>query len=350
MLLGAYYYPWYGKAAYPIAGGGDWESGFTNQPVLGRYDNRDSGVIKKHLEWAREAGVDFLLMNWVNPESQKDITLRDHVLPYLSDSGVKFCIHYDSSVALNHLKPTAKPSYNFNERFAFEKTKGDKFLEDIKYLSDTYFNHPQYLKINGLPVMVIYNVSAFRNNVSYFDKLPPLFLIADVVYWSGLKFSGKSLSFLWQTAPKDSLKVIMRALKRIFPKSYEKDFKMSEYFKGITGYNLYNTNRSTNFLENVNKLYAKFRNYALSQNLHFFPSLLPGYDDRKLNGLERPILPRGDGKFYREFWEIARKNLDPEIKMALLTSFNEWHEGTEIEPSEEYGKKYLELTKQEKYE
>lgn len=348
MILGAYYYPWYGKAAYPISGGGDWESGHTNKPILGRYNNRDEQVIKRHLDWAKEAGIDFLLINWVNPDSQKDITLKNHILPLLSRSDIKFCIHYDSSVALNHFKPESKPSYDFNEKFAFDKTKGDKFLDDINYLTENYFGHPNYLKIDGLPFMAVYNVSAFRNNISYFEKLPEIFLVADVVYWSGLKLSERSVSFLWNNAPKDSLRVIGRALKRIFPKSYESDFKLSRYFKAITGYNLYNANRANRFLKNVEELYKKFNNYAKSQNLCFIPNLLPGYDDRELNGRDRPTLSRGDGRFYREFWEIARKYLDPKIKMALITSFNEWHEGTEIEPSKEYEKKYLELTKLEK--
>jgi hypothetical protein len=71
---------------------------------------------------------------------------------------------------------------------------------------------------------------------------------------------------------------------------------------------------------------------------------MPGYNDRNLKGLNRPILERKSGEFYKRFWQIANKYLDPPLKMALITTFNEWHEGTEIEPSREYRKKYLELT------
>ena len=31
--------------------------------------------------------------------------------------------------------------------------------------------------------------------------------------------------------------------------------------------------------------------------------------------------------------------------VLLVTSFNEWHEGTELEPSTEYGEMYLNLTR-----
>jgi len=45
---------------------------------------------------------------------------------------------------------------------------------------------------------------------------------------------------------------------------------------------------------------------------------------------------------YNYTWDIVLK-FKP--RWVLICSWNEWHEGTEIEPSLEYGYKYLNLTK-----
>jgi hypothetical protein len=350
-MLGAYYYLWYGKPTPPILGMGDWRSGYTNHPLLGEYNSRDFEVVNKHFDWANESGINFFAIEWTGLHTWEDITLRDHYLVNQKTSEIKFCIHYDSYFALNKL---ATPlSYNFNDQYSTFKTKGQKFLEDFEYLADNYFQHPQYLKINGKPVVIIYNVSAFRNVSKYFEKLKTniekrnieLFLIADVICWAGVKLSRNNLSFLWRTAPRETLEVFWRAIRRFSPKSYESDFSLSKYFDAITGYNMYAVNRITpDFLKNVDKVYQKFWQYAKKQNLYFIPTIIPGYDDRNLKGLNRPILERKDGEFYKEFWQIAQKYLDPSLKMVLITSFNEWHEGTEIEPSKEYGDCYLKLT------
>ena len=217
-------------------------------------------------------------------------------------------------------------------------------LEDFEYFAETYFNRPEYLKIGGKPVVILYNASAFRNVEKYFEKLPSVFLIADVVCWSGLKLSKKNLAFLWHNPPKEFVKVVYRALRRLSPKSYEKDFSLSEYFSAITVYNLYNANRLENFLSDVYDLYQKFWQYAKNQNLYFIPNVMPGYDDQKQNGLNRPIIDRRGGRFYKDYWDIAQKYLDPGLPIVMLTTFNEWHEGTGIEPSKEYGDKYIKIT------
>jgi len=68
--------------------------------------------------------------------------------------------------------------------------------------------------------------------------------------------------------------------------------------------------------------------------------VIPGYDDTKIRkpGL---AVQRYDAELYRVQWEEAIK-ADP--NWILITSFNEWHEGSEIEPSLEYKQRYLELT------
>jgi hypothetical protein len=353
-MLGVYYYPWYRKPDYPILGGGDWGAGYIDHPVLGEYNSRDFSVISQHLVWVEEAGIDFLAFEWVGPEVWNDIALRDYYLSVSKDSKIKFCIHYDSSLALNRYRSDpVRFSYNFDEKYSADKTKGQKFLEDFEYLADTYFNHPQYLKINNRPVVIIYSVSDFRNVSKYFEQLKidmakrniSLFLVADVVRWAGVRLSKKNLAFLWQTPPQETFKVFSRVMRRFYFKNLEEDVFLSKYFDGIAGYNMYSANRTSDFLKNVDKVYQKFYNYARSHNLCFIPTVIPGYDDRNLSGLNRPILERKEGKFYEDFWAIAKKYLDPKLKMVLITTFNEWHEGTEIEPSKEYGNKYLELTK-----
>src|SRR5439155_7819044 len=71
-------------------------------------------------------------------------------------------------------------------------------------------------------------------------------------------------------------------------------------------------------------------------------TVIPGYDDTKIRkpGLK---VERLDGQVYRVLWEEAIKS-NPD--WILITSWNEWHEGSEIEPSLEFGDKYLTLTKE----
>lgn len=355
-MLGAYYYPWYGKPNSPLLGMGDWQSGFTDLPVLGRYDSCDPVVIKQHIAWAKAAGIDFFITEWLGPGSFADIALKEQYLAAFDSSLFKFCIFYDSSFALNKFRIDSlktQPNFYFKEEYLIGKNKGEKFLQDFEYLADNYFNQPSYFKIDHKPVVVIYNVSAFQNASDYFKKLRnnmakrgvSLFLISDVVYWPGLKISKSGLSMLWKESLQELTKIVWRAIWRFNLKKMKKNLSLGEYFSGITGYNLFNINRTADFFKNADKLFQRFSEYAKKQNLIFIPSVLPGYSDRNLKGLSRPILERENGNFYREFWQIARKYLDPKLKMAFIITFNEWHEGTEIEPSEEYGEKYLELTK-----
>lgn len=356
ILLGAYYYLWWGRPTYPVFGGGIWRtSGSTNQPLLGRYNSREKSVIDKHIEWAKSAGIDFFAVNWNDIESWDDITLKDYYLKNPEASELKFCIFYDSIPALNIYRLNKLPSYDLDSEYKPGKTKGEKLLEDFDYLAENYFSRSNYLKINNRPAVIIYNASGFRNLEKYFDRLKinmekkgiSLFLMADVVCWAGVKVSKNIFSFLWNTPPSETLKVVFRAIRRLSPKTYEKDICLGKYFEAITGYNLFAENRTEDFLKNVNSLYQKFFQYAKSNNLYFIPNIMPGYDDRKLNGFSRPTLERDEGKFYGRFWQTAKKYLDPKLKMVLITSFNEWHEGTEIEPSKEYGLKYLKQTLKE---
>jgi type 1 glutamine amidotransferase len=75
--------------------------------------------------------------------------------------------------------------------------------------------------------------------------------------------------------------------------------------------------------------------YARANGLVWAPSVAPGYiDDRAVPGNTTPTLGRDNGAAYDRQWSNA---LDPAIggdpAWVSVTSFNEWHEGSSIEPA-----------------
>jgi len=69
-------------------------------------------------------------------------------------------------------------------------------------------------------------------------------------------------------------------------------------------------------------------------------TIIPAYDDTKIRtpGIRTD---RFGGEAYRKGWD-AVLSLNPD--WVLITSFNEWHEGSEIEPSVEHGERELRTT------
>ena len=71
-------------------------------------------------------------------------------------------------------------------------------------------------------------------------------------------------------------------------------------------------------------------------------SLGPGYDDRAV--LDRPLKSVRDreyGDVYKAAWkEIATSG----VRIVSIETWNEWHEATEVAPSYEYGRHFLDMT------
>ena len=67
-----------------------------------------------------------------------------------------------------------------------------------------------------------------------------------------------------------------------------------------------------------------------------------GYDDRVTGRpAPRPVTDRWGGETYRALWQEA---IAAAPEYVLITSWNEWHEGSEIEASVEYGSRLLDDT------
>lgn len=72
-------------------------------------------------------------------------------------------------------------------------------------------------------------------------------------------------------------------------------------------------------------------------------TVMPGYDDTRTTRADRFARNRENGNFYRSTWNAA---LASRPDFVIITSFNEWVEGSQIEPSVTYGNLYLDLTRE----
>ncbi|MCW4047496.1 MAG: hypothetical protein NWE99_08060 [Candidatus Bathyarchaeota archaeon] len=97
----------------------------------------------------------------------------------------------------------------------------------------------------------------------------------------------------------------------------------------------------------LSNLYHDASKLAHDYNKPFIATIVPGFNNAVASNYSpeslKSIVDRQSGSTYRRFWQIAK---DSSPDGYAITSFNEWHEGTEIEPSMEYSYQYLNLTRE----
>lgn len=308
--IGAYYYPWYD------ADGRHWSDGYHGKgsgqmPALGEYSSRSKKTIERHITWSEKLGIDHWICSWWGPHSWEDKTLRDYILPELNQAEKatpKFCILYETAGLLG-LDP--EHGIDFDNR-----SNTRKFAEDFAYLARNYFDHPGYQRIDGKPVVYLYLTRTFTGDyaaaitraraVAKAQRFE-LYLVGDEVYWG------------------------------------EPDRKRIAQFDAITSYNMHGPEHfaelsdwSTFVLESEH-VYQSYRETAQTLGVGFIPGILPGFDSRDAGRDHYPIPRRlrpgsDDLSTLAAFYAMSIRQLDPRLKTVAITSFNEWHEGTQLEP------------------
>lgn len=299
----ALYYPWYGTPQKS----GKWlhQDGVeaekksiathAHYPALGAYDSTDPAVIDKHLDQAKSVGIDTLVCSWWGRQDATDKALRALVTA-AAGKGMTVCVMW-------------------------EKLPGNRDAEaataDLNYLMETFGKQAGYLREGDRPVVFALapvcsalsadQWAAVLGNVAA-TSAPGVRIIgegaaqADVLLWDGLQ----SLGFLGRMSERSPT-----VCARIQAETYRVPILLGRAAGRIS-----------------------------------VVTLSPGCDERKANtraGAKTSlVIEREDGGLYRALWDQAIRD-SPD--WVLINSFNQWHAGTEIEPSAEFGEQYLTLTR-----
>ena len=56
----AYYYIWFDPQS--------WDRAKSDYPTLGRYSSDDPAIMRQHIQWAKDAGIDGFIVSWKNTD------------------------------------------------------------------------------------------------------------------------------------------------------------------------------------------------------------------------------------------------------------------------------------------
>lgn len=312
-LVLAFYYPWYGS---PTGPGGKprgnswvhWEgvdtdaktiASSTNYPVLGAYDSHDPTIIAEHCRLAKKAGIDGFIVSWWGNGTFEDQAMRP-VLDGCKAAGLEACIYYEQVP---------------------RKGTPESVAGEIVDLAKKFGSDPAYLTIDregvSRPVFFVYGRAIEQLTIDGWGKVrwilaarssdagaPRPFTIGDNFSDQALKAFDGAHSY----APMGDWNAALK--------------------KGET-------------LEHwTARAMPWWADHPREKGKLSTITVFPGYDDTKVRKPGMKV-DRDDGTLYRTLWDKAIA-ADPD--WILITSFNEWHEGSEIEPSLEHAEKYMDIT------
>lgn len=326
--VGAYIFPgWYrqkGTSDYPYPTfdeQSEWMSAIAKvskpRPVLGFYDDSMPEVNDWHIKWALEAGISWFAFDWYWSAGEKRLarSLEKGFLNARYNEQMQFCINW-----CNH-------GLDYKRTFVFDS---EALEEMIRYCADNYFVRPNYLKIKGRPVFMILDIKPILAACGGADKfqlkvLPRLNAICR-------EHGVGDLFLIWDNNEPNLVADV--PVGDAFT-SYSYHWVLTDSYWTFPGSAPY-----SEIVEGVKPIWQKM----LTKKKPFMVGAQAGWDDSPRT------VPGGQPNWVRTGWtptlfeQMLRNGkalVKPEFPYFMIEAWNEWGEGSHIEPSKQYGFAHL---------
>ena len=311
-----------GHGRYPTGmGETDSQADFSGRkPKLGFYDLRQSGVIQEQIRQAKTGGLAFFSFYWYwDSDTQRE--LYDTAWRFLEADVARSLTYVLAGITISK-KPISLLEWR---------------SRIVPVLVEKYFAHPNYMRIDGRPVFIDFNLRFDNRGTS------------DIAY------------SILRDATKKQLGVEPFLLKRVGKQTnalHLRHFLVQQGFDGLTCFRFPIERPAEPYLVTITRWHRELDSWVSAarnwqgNEVAFVPCGTTAFDARPWYMIgwgpwvktefrkpsDRPFnLPAAPGEFSMHL-QYLRDILDqhPNLthKMAILYAWNEWGEGGTIEPSE----------------
>lgn len=314
-MIGAYYFPgWHTYDRWAVLD--DYPE---RKPVLGYYREGDPEIADWQIKWALEHGISYFIYDWYWSKGARQLehALHDGLFKSRYQDRFKFCLLW-----ANHNPPNTSSEQDL--------------MEVTKYWIDNYFKRPNYLKIDGRNVMVIFTPQRLTDDMgseavkAAFDKMRRMCEEAGVggLYMVACTYPGKE------------------QVKRLEQEGYD----------ALSGYNYPSAGAKGQQVAPYEWLIDGYKDFwtqiADAATTPYIPVCEPGWDSRPWHGHKAAVRTGKTPELWQKMLENAKAFVDDPNrkkpggkKLVFLEAWNEYGEGDYIEPHAQYGFDYLEAVR-----
>lgn len=340
--------------------------------------HNDEWYGKGFTEWTNVAKAKKLFIGHEQPHIPADLGFYDLRLPEIreeqarlaKDAGIEgFCYYhywfgpnqFELEMPFNEVLKLGKPDYPFmlcwaNETWQRKFWNIDGSIEKHNLRIQTYggvkdyeqhfydvlpaFKDERYIKIDDKPAFMIYkplNIPDLSNFIKIWNDL------AKQNGFAGIFFIGQSIR-----ADKEKSSMLKKGIDvvnsvRHYDNYSEKMLPVKVLFR------LFRIIFRLPIIRNYRKIYKTFVTEADRQD-DMIPTIVPNWDHTPRSGRGGYVIINSKPSFFRKhliqvFNILKTKKSDRQI--VFLKSWNEWGEGNYMEPDLKYGRKYLEVLREE---
>lgn len=274
-------------------------------PVLGWYREGEPEVADWHIKWAVENGIRFFIYDWYWRDGKIALQegLHDGFLKARYRDRLKFCIMW-----ANH------PPFSNHSK--------EQFIQVADYWIEHYLRLPNYYRINGRPYVSFFHVGELQTCFKTDEKLREGFgAMRERIKAAGLG---------------DPYIVVCGDAGRASQEWYGK-----VGFDAVTAYNYLTAGAATTqspyapFIRAHETIWRAARSEGI---VPYIPLLTSNWDARPWHGQDTNVrFGRTTARFEAGLRQMRAFLDETGAKVGILEAWNEWGEGSYIEPNREFG-------------
>lgn len=260
-------------------------------PLIGPYSSNDDDLQEYHLLLMKLSGIDGVIFDWYSSRDVNDYNAlkksTESFIKEIEEVGLEFAIMYEDKTA----------------QYSTEQSETNSSIEnvvlDLQYIQNTYFTSDNYIKINDSELLFLFGPNYITDPLVWDNIIPQL-----------------------DTTP-------------YFMSLWEASDRLGQYAGGE--YSWVDSNHTTTL--------SNYYQYSIENNIQTVGGAYPGFNDFYYEGGWRTntnddwIIAHNGNQVLNETLNL---NDSSTVEFIQLITWNDFGEGTMIEPTDEFGFSYLE--------